>query len=226
MFIIILGAFFAGMGLVVLLLILNLTVAVGMLNGIIFYVNIIGANRSTFFPSSSTNINAPFVFISWLNLELGFDVCFFEGMDTYWKTWLQLAFPTYVITLVTLIMIMSEHSLCLSKILAKKNPVAVLATLIMLSYAKLLRTIITALSPAILDFEGGFKVMWLYDATVEYFNGKHIALFVIAILILLAGITFTLILFFWQCLLRFVTCPRLCHFIEAYHAPYVNKHHY
>ena len=228
LFILIVGASFAGIGLVVFLLFLNLTVAVGTLNGIIFYANIIGANGNTFFPSLSTKINAPFVFVSWLNLEIGFDVCFFEGMDTYWKTLLQLAFPAYVFILVTLIMIVSEHSLWLSKILAKKNPVAVLATLIMLSYAKLLRIIITALSSATLDFQGGFKVMWLYDATVEYFTGKHIALFFLAILILLFGIAYTLIIFLWQWLLRlnFVTYARLCHFLEAYHAPYVTKHHY
>lgn len=58
----------AGIGLVVLIFILNLTVAQGTLNGLIFYANIIGANESTFFPSV-TYINRPaYVFLSWLNL--------------------------------------------------------------------------------------------------------------------------------------------------------------
>ena len=38
------------------------------------------------------------VFISWLNLDLGIDTCCSVlGMDSYIKTWLQLAFPAYVI---------------------------------------------------------------------------------------------------------------------------------
>lgn len=57
----------AGIALVTFLLILNLTVAVGTLNGIIFYTNIIAANKSSFLPFSVPNLIT--VFISWLNLE-------------------------------------------------------------------------------------------------------------------------------------------------------------
>ena len=106
-----LGASLAGISLVALMLILNLTVAMGTLNGLIFYANIIGANSSTFFPSTSRKLKTLYVFISWLNLDIGFDVCFFKGMDTYWKTWIQLAFLTYVILLVILVMLVSEHSI-------------------------------------------------------------------------------------------------------------------
>ena len=88
---IIFSSILAGIIIVASLLILNLTVATGTLNGLIFYANIVAANQHTFFPS--TNIIA--IFISWFNLELGIDTCFFDGMDFYWKTWIQLAFPTY-----------------------------------------------------------------------------------------------------------------------------------
>ena len=221
------AALLAGIGLVALIFILNLTVAKGTLNGLIFYANIIGADESTFFPSSPAYLNRlPYVFLSWLNLDLGFDICFFKGMDTYWKTWIQLAFPTYVISLVVLITVVSERSLLFSKLIAGKNPIAALSTLIMLSYAKILRTIITALSLATLNFYDGPKRMWLADATVEYFSGKHIVLFIVAILILLAGIVYTCLLFFWQWLLRFITYPRLCHLFEVYHVPYIIKHRY
>ena len=92
---IIIAAFFAGILLVFLLLVLNLTVAVGTLNLIIFYANIINANRLTYF--SHANLTFVPVFISWLNLDIRFDTCFYEGMGTLAKTWLQLAFPTYII---------------------------------------------------------------------------------------------------------------------------------
>lgn len=78
----------AGIILVALILLLNLTVAIGTLNGIVFYANIINANIRTFFPSSKPTFFS--VFISWLNLDIGLDICLFPGMDAYFKTWLQL----------------------------------------------------------------------------------------------------------------------------------------
>ena len=70
-----------GIALVTLLLTLNMTVAVGTLNGLIFYVNIVHANKSILLPFQEPNFIT--VFISWLNLELGIDTCYFPGMNTY-----------------------------------------------------------------------------------------------------------------------------------------------
>ena len=50
----------AGVALVVLLIVLNLTVSVGTINGLIFYANIVRANHATFFPPNTTNS-----FLSW-----------------------------------------------------------------------------------------------------------------------------------------------------------------
>ena len=222
----------AGIALVALLLILNLTVAVGTLNGLIFYANIINANNSTFLPSSSTKFLS--VFISVLSLDLGIDTCF-EGMDTYWKTWLQLSFPIYVILLVVMVIVISHYSIRFSRLIGKKNPVATLATLILFSYTRMLHSIITVLSFAKMDYPDGSHVrVWLPDATVKYLNGKHAALFVVAILILAVGIGYTFLLFFWQWILHhqqkrlfmWVRYQRLCHFIEPYHAPYIFKYRY
>ena len=122
MFIIILvAAFLSGIALIALILCLNLTVAVGSINGIIFYANIVGANKSTFFPFTMPGANFLSMFISWLNLEIGIDTCFFEGMDTYWKVWLQLAFPTYFIILVIAVIVISDGSVRFSKIIGKKK---------------------------------------------------------------------------------------------------------
>ena len=59
-------------------------------------------------------------------------------MNTYIKTWLQLAFPAYVFLLVILVIIISSYSIKFSNLIGKKNPVATLAILILLSCAKLL----------------------------------------------------------------------------------------
>ena len=151
-------------------------------------------------------------------------------MDTYWKTWLQLVFPTYVISLVVFIIFMSERSLTFTRLItnAGKNPVAALATLIMFSYAKYLRTIITTLSFANLHYHNGIKRVWLADATIEYFSVKHSVLFLVAILILIVSIAYTLLLLFWQWLLRFITHrhPKVSHFFEVYHVPYITKYRY
>ena len=232
---ILIAAVLAGIILVALLLALNLTVAIGTLNGIIFYANIVYANNSTFLPFTEPKFNFITAFISWLNLEIGFDACFFIGMDAYSKILLQLAFPGYVFFLVFMVIIISKHSMRFSKLIGKRNPIATLATLISLSYAKFLQIIIASLSVAILKYPDGSRTyVWLVDASVGYLTGKHIALFVIAFLIIIVGICYNALLLFWQWLLRcqdkavfmWVKYQKLCLFIEPYHAPYVDKHRY
>ena len=223
----------SGICLVVLMLILNLTVAVGTLNGLIFYANIIEANSSTFFSSSSwekDKARLMRIFVSWLNLDIGFDACIFDGMDTYWKTWIQLAFPTYLILLVLFVILLSQRSMRFTRLISKKNPVATLATVILLSYAGFLRTIITTLSYVTLTYPDGDRRLWLPDATVAYLEGRHIWLFIAAILILLMGVVYTFLLFSWQWLLVIngvsTRCQLLNQFIEVYHAPYRTEHRY
>ena len=102
----------------------------------IFYANVKAVNRSTFFPSEGDNILT--IFIAWLNLDLGIETCFYDGMDTYGQVWLQFVFPVYVWTLVGLIILASHVSQRLAKLFGI-NPISVLTTLFLLSYAKMLR---------------------------------------------------------------------------------------
>ena len=81
----------AGMLLVGFLTILNFTVSTGTINGLIFYANIVRANQAVFFPARITTSFLS-TFIAWLNLDLGIEVCFYNGLDAYAKTWLQLFF--------------------------------------------------------------------------------------------------------------------------------------
>ena len=227
------AAFFAGIVLVLVILVLNLTVAVGTLNSIIFYVNIINASNSIYLGRS--NLLLLPVFIDWLNLNIGFDTCYIKGMDSYIKTWLQLAFPSYIIFLVVLVIWISSCSSRFSSFIGKKNPVATLATLILLSYTKLLDTVITSLSFVNLKYpNGSAQLKWLPDASINYSESKHIPLIVASVLVLIFGAIYTIVLSFWQCLLR---CPRsrafnwtrnqkLHYFIDTYHVPHTVKHRY
>ena len=231
--VILLAAIVAGILLVTALLALNMTVAVGLINGFIFYANIVAANNAIFFPSSEPSF--PTVFVAWLNLDIGIDVCFFDGLDAYSKTWLQLAFPVYIISLVIIVIIVSEYSPQFAGLIGKRDPIATLATLILLSYAKLLSVTITALSFAVLDYpDGSQETVWLPDGNVPYFRGKHVALVLVALLIIQVGVPYTIFLFLWQWLVRipvwkdfkWTRNTKLNAFISVHHAPYNSKYRY
>lgn len=84
------GVLMAGILIIVLLMVLNLTVSSGTLNGLIFYANVIRASNATYFQSSSGCFLS--TFIAWLNLDLGIETCLYNGLDAYVKTWLQFFF--------------------------------------------------------------------------------------------------------------------------------------
>ena len=225
---------FAVMGVVLVffLLVCKLTVATGMLSGLVFYANIVGANRTSFLPVESTN---PFsIFIAWLNLEFGIETCFYNGMDAYSKKWLQFVFPVFIWVLVGLIILVSHFSHKFARLLGN-NPVSVLGTLILLSYTKMLRTLITALYITNLEYPTYNRMVWLYDANIDYLSGKHIPLFLVAMIVFLfLFLPYTLLLLFGQWLqalshLRFFSwanSARLKAFMDSYHAPYKAKHRY
>ena len=230
--VILIAAIIAGILLVTVMLALNMTVVIGLINGFIFYANIVAVNSAIFFPSEH---KFPTVFVAWLNLDIGIDVCFFDGLDTYTKTWLQLAFPAYIIFLVVVVIKISEHSPRFVRLIGRRDPIATLATLVLLSYAKLLSITISILSFAILEYPDGLHdTVWLPDGNVKFFRGKHMALVVAAFLILLAGVPFTVLLLLWQWIIRapkwkvfqWTRNTKLNSFITAYHVPYNNKYRY
>ena len=223
----------AGIALVAFILILNVTVATGTIYGLIFYANILAASQSIFIPFGTPNILL--IFISWINLDLGIETCFYNGMDSYAKVLLQLAFPTYIILITITIIIISEYSIRFSTLIGKKDPVATLCTLILLSYSKLIRTIIASLQFTYLNYpDGSREIVWLYDANVPYFSPSHIPQFISAFIIIILGSVYTILIFFGQWIPRcgngkLVMCfnsPKYSAFIVKYHAPFDPKHRY
>ena len=218
----------AGVVLVIFLFVCKLTVSVGTLNGLILYTNIVAVNHSTFFPNGDTNILT--VFIAWMNLDVGIKTCLYDGMDAYARTWLQFVFPVYIWILVGLIIIASYYSAKIARILSGTNPVSVLATLFLLSYAKLLRTVIAVLSFTSLEYPNNSRVtVWLSNGNIEYFHGKHIPLAIVALVVFLLFIfPFTLLLMFGQWIqanstrkmLSWACDPRVTAVLDAYHAPF------
>ena len=188
----------------VLLLKCNLTVSVGHINGLIFYANIVHVNKSLLFQNELPGYRVFTIFIAWLNLDLGIETCFFDGMDAYSKVWLQFVFPVYLWVMVGLIVILAHYSSRAGRLIGS-NSVPVLATLFVLSYAKLLRTIIAAVSFTFIEFEDGSpeNTVWLWDANVQYLTPKHSVLFFVAILFTFGYIIpLTLLFLFSPCLQR------------------------
>ena len=222
----------AGVVLVAFLLLLQLSVAAGTINGLIFYANVVQINRYIFFPPETFNMLT--IFIAWVNLDLGIETCFYDGMNTYAFTWLQFLFPFYVWFLMGLMIVLSHYFDMIAKALGK-NPVAALATLFLLSYSKILRTVIVALSFTRLDYpDSTTKVVWLYDGNVPYFQRvDHIILgaFALAVLfILFLPYTFLLLgghwLLHYSDSVLFSWLNKIKPFMDAYYAPYKKETHY
>ena len=70
-----------------------------------------------------------------------------------------MATVAYVILLVVLVIIISSYSTKFSNLIGMKDPVATLATLILLSYAKLLEICLKSLSVGILEYPDGSSEM-------------------------------------------------------------------
>ena len=110
-----------------------------------------------------------------------------------------------------------------------------MATLILLSYAKLLSVSIIILLPADLDYPDGSKItVWLPDGNIHYRQQKHLALWIVAGVILIIVAPYTILLFLWQWLVRAPTWKifkwmrntKLNSFISVHHAPYNSKYRY
>ena len=222
----------AGIALVTFVITLNLTMSVGTINGLIFYANVVKIYEHIFFPKGPITLLS--LFISWLNLDLGIETCFIDGMGSCTKTWLQFIFPTYVWFLLILIVILSRYS---SKVvrLVGRQVIPVLANMILLSYNKLIRTVFLVLRYTDVPCSGEKNVsfkLWYIDATVPYLTGCHIPLFLFSLAVLILLIipyTFYLLTIplFEGPLSKYICCQKLSTymkpFFDAYGGPYKDK---
>ena len=218
----------AGLVLVLLLFILNITVTDGDINGFILYVNIISINSHVFFAQYSNSINPAYAFISLGNLDLGIPVCFYNGMDDYAKMWLQLAFPAYLILIAILIIIASRYSTKVQRITARRA-LPVLATLFLLAYTKVLRTVSSVLfyySTITHLPSGRTTLMWAVDANVPLFGLKYTVLFIVCLILFSVLLIFNVILWFTKTAMRLQLVNHFKPLIDAYQGPYKHKYYY
>ena len=221
----------AGISLVSFIKVLDLTISQGTLNGLIFYANIIKSNEQLFIQDS---INPLTIFISWLNLDLGVETCFFNGLTAYSKTWLQFVFPLYIWSIVVLIIILAKYSDRVAKVMGN-NSVPVLATLFLLSYSKLYRTVIKALyrSTLMISSLKNSEAVWSADGNLDYLGAMHSPLFVAAVgTLLFLWLRYTLLLFLGQWLHRCNSklivrmLAMIKPFLDAHYGPLKGNHRY
>ena len=224
---------FFGMIMVAVIVVLDLTVAKGTINGVLFYANVVGSSSNIFLKVESTKVLT--IFLNFLNVTIGFDACFSERMNATLKTWLGLLFSGYVFALIFILIQLSKYSPRFARLFGKGNPVATLATLMLLFYAKLLRYTIKIFSFAIIKYPNdSHMTVWRPDASVKYFSSVHTPLFMIGLLIIAVGLVYTILLFCWQWLvqlpkikiLKWLRNSRLHLFMEANQAPYKPKYRF
>ena len=152
-----------------------------------------------FFPDRHTIIPLR-MFISLVNLNLGFQTCFYNGMDDYAKVWLQLAFPFYIISITTLIIVVSRHSITIKRFTGHRA-ISVLATLFLMCFTNILSTTSSVLfsysSITHLPSERT-RLVWSVDASVPLFGIKFTLLFIVCLIL------FSLLLLFTGLML----CPK------------------
>ena len=217
----------AGVVLVLALFVLNLTVVDGRINGFILYINAIVGNSYIYdiFPSSFISIPTCL-----FNLDLGIETCFYHGMTEYHKTWLQFAFPVYLLFIVAVLAFASRYYSSVEK-LTRRRVIPVIATIFLLSYSKLLLVTIKVLFSYTNVYslpDNKKTVIWEWDSSIPLFGLKFSILFVVCLLVLLfVLLPLSFLLIFTKHFYRFnFVVKYLKPYLDAFQAPFKDSHRY
>ena len=171
-----------GIVLVIVLFCLRMTISSQLFGGIIFYVNVTEVSLRTVVLHQHTYGFILNIIFSLLNLELGFSVCLYNGLNALTKTALRFIFPVYLWLIVLMLVIISKRSSCVAN-LTIHSSIQVMATLFYLSFAKLLLTAIDIFIPVNVQTPHGEFTVWYVDGNIPYWrNSGHVALFITAII--------------------------------------------
>ena len=220
---------FAGLFLVFIITVLNLTVSEGKLSGLLFYANITEINSFWLFENKLYITQFFRILNAWLNLDLGLRVCFYQGMSSVAKTILQFVFPVYIWAISGAIIILSRRNAFMARIFGP-NSVKVLATLILMSYTKILRAARDSLHFTVLHFPtvDQSSVRWTLNGQQRYFEDMHVVVCIVGLIFGLICLPFAFILLCIQQLPRLSKFPLFCWidrlkpFFDAYTGPFTD----
>ena len=212
----------AGIGLILFLFLFNFTVLQGDIIGIAFYANVVGIMDEFLLKYSVRPFYIPLALI---NLGLGFETCFFDGMDEFSKAIVQFIFPFYLIALLIIIIIAAhKYNLKVFRIrFVARRSVPVLATIMLLTYSGLINAVIYGLQYThIYNVDSGtHRVVWLHQPELEYFKGKHIAVGALCLVVTVFYLLpLTIVTLFGD---LFRICSRnlwYSHFLDVFHGAF------
>ena len=212
----------AGIGLILFLFLFNFTVLQGDIIGIAFYANAVGIMDEFLLKYSVRPFYIPLVLI---NLGLGFETCFFDGMDEFSKAIVQFVFPFYLIALLIIIIIAAhKYNLKVFRIrFVARRSVPVLATIMLFTYSGLINAVVYGLQYAhIYNVDSGtYRVVWLHQPELEYFRGKHIAVGVLCLVVTaLYLLPLTIVTLLGDLFRMCSHNPWYSHFLDVFHGAF------
>ena len=211
----------AGLLLVVMLFVFNLTVVDGDIYGYILMISALGIHSSSIFPSTK---DPPWVLVALSNLDLGVEVCFYDGMTAYAATWLRFMFPIYVLLIVVAMAFASRYFQIIEK-LTRKRVIPVMATLYLLSYGKIMMITFRVLFSytTVYHLQTNNKIFyWTVDSSVKVFGVRYSFLFIFCLFVFVFLIIPTnILLISGKTAYRFkLVVTYLKPFLDAYEAPF------
>ena len=178
--------------LIYLLYALKLTLTTGTLNGIIFFVQVIGVFdlRPSPYTIASTLVK------SIILLEPNFSLCFYDGMTEIMKSFFCALYPLYLISILLFLIVLSRFSVQLSNRISGSS-IQVLVTVVHLSFSTLFLSIMDVFASInVYTNTNETQIVWFRDATKEYGKGSHLILMIITSLVVgpILGIYMTVLL--------------------------------
>ena len=230
---------FALMGVIVVcfLIAINLTVANGTINGLVLYAFVIKLNIYIFFSPSCGKeyviMKILSIFVAWFNFDLGIETCFYEGMTSSDKVWLQFAFPAYVAFILGVIVVAGNISPKFSR-LCRYNMVPVMGTLILLLYSKMLRVLFNIFTfSRMYTSNDTYHFFWTYDGNIPYLGPQHVGLFIVGLLVTVVFmVPYTLLLLLTPYLVKlshwrvFCWMNKMKPLVDCYEAPFKDRYRF
>ena len=216
-----------GVLLIVVLIKFDITVTNGSLNGVIFYANLVYNSYSTLTVSDKSAI---YIILSWINLDQGIEACFYKGMTTYHKLWLEFGYIFYLWILQLAIVYLCRKYVFFTR-LCGKNVTNAMATIILLTYIKVNRLILAVLNiHKVRSSSGNKRNIWLEVPDKQLGSAEYIILLMVAILLGVLILSFTVCLLTIQVLKKLSDykllswVPRFQPFFEAFTGPCNNDY--
>ena len=206
---------------------LNITITTGLINGAIFYSNIVSIYGAILVPGE-TLTNGAAILISFPTLNLGFETCLHDKMTTLEKVWWQLSFPFYLFALMIITTLLARTKCWKYRESAGVNIIQAFATLLILCYISVLEVCFELVGfRRIFTIEGQLGVQWTSDPTLTYFGMQHGFLgFVAFLLIVVYIVPLPLFLMFPSLLYRNRYLSKFKPIYDAFWDPYMPKYRF